>query len=295
MPGGQLKNTRIGSPAERLAEYFLSGIAFTTPVPRQEDVGLDFYCVLALRHEDDPMVFAGPSFTVQAKSRWQKVRYRKPVEITWIASQENPLFVCFADPKQSSFELYSTCALVPGLLHHGPRETVLEPGVAAIRANIRKDENDVLHIPLGRPVLSLTMDDVQDDDLARWAVILEPWIRIDRQNIVNRRAKIHWVHWPLDHRTNEPLDDATRFEVGFYWNFKNLPSSQANLLRAATLLRLELDQLDASSEGVAFGTVEHRKALDELLNAFWAELGPTARENLRPAVPSGNWPATPKP
>ncbi len=119
MPGGQMRATRIGSPAERLAEYFLTGIAFTAPIPWQEDVGSDFYCVLARRPAAGTMVLAGPSFTVQVKSRPQVLRYKKEHEIAWIANQQNPLFVCFADPRESTVSLYSTCALTPGLLLYG--------------------------------------------------------------------------------------------------------------------------------------------------------------------------------
>lgn len=241
------------------------------------------------------MVLAGPSFTVQVKSRHQKIHYKTPAATAWIFSQENPFFVCFADPRTSTVDVYSTCALVPGLLLHGRKVTVLEPDVPTYRENIRKDDDEVLHIPLGLPVLSLGMEDVrEDDDLARWADILEPWIEIDRQNIVNRRAKLHWVHWPRCHETNQPLDFSA-LDVGFYWNAQNLVTSRTNLLRATTLLRLEVAQLDDLGEDVAFASGEQREALDAVLAAFWQELGPTARENFRLTIPSYDWPATPQP
>ncbi|MEE9298898.1 MAG: hypothetical protein V3V29_07690 [Acidimicrobiia bacterium] len=241
------------------------------------------------------MVLAGPSFTVQVKSRHQKIRYESDAATTWLANQENPFFVCFADPRKSSVNLYSTCALVPGLLQYGRRVTVLEPDVPSSRENIHKDDDDILHIPLGPPVLSLTMDDVREEsDLARWAEILEPWIEIDRQNIVNRRAKIHWVHRPIRHTTNQALDPGS-LGVGFYWNAKNLATSGTNLLRAATLLRLEIAQLDDLEEEADFASGEQRDALNAILDAFWPVLGPTARENIRRAVPGHDWPGTPRP
>ena len=49
-----------------MAEFVLNTIAFTTRVPRPEDIGHDFVC--ALSELQDGFYWAGPSFTVQVKS-----------------------------------------------------------------------------------------------------------------------------------------------------------------------------------------------------------------------------------
>ncbi|MEX2622376.1 MAG: hypothetical protein WD651_01455 [Acidimicrobiia bacterium] len=297
MAGKRPRNPRVGSTAERLAEFVLSGFAFTTAVPWQEDVGHDFHCVLIHRTASGQSLIAGPSFAVQVKSRKQVIRYEGSEEIRWIAHQENPLFICFANPREALVDLYSTCALVPAVLLYGPSKTVLEPDVMATSANLHKDEAGVLHVPMGRPVLSLRVEDVREEgDLARWGKVLEPWIEIDRQNIVNSRARIHWVHWPVDALTNEVLDLATTpLEVGFYWNPKNLPTSRTNFLRSATLLRLEEARRSSEFPGVDFMTEGQVAALNQVLIGFWPVLGPTARVNLRSAVDSVEWPTEPDP
>lgn len=66
MPGGRLRSFRFGDRNELIAEFVLNTFAFTTRVPRQEDVGHDLLCVLSNLKGD--MFWAGPSFTVQVKS-----------------------------------------------------------------------------------------------------------------------------------------------------------------------------------------------------------------------------------
>ena len=66
MPGARLRNFRFGDNAELLAEFALNTFAFTTRVPRQEDVGHDLFCSLTER--DGNLLRAGPFFTVQIKS-----------------------------------------------------------------------------------------------------------------------------------------------------------------------------------------------------------------------------------
>ena len=40
MTGGRLGSFRLGDRAELLVEHLLAGVAFTTRVPRQEDIGI---------------------------------------------------------------------------------------------------------------------------------------------------------------------------------------------------------------------------------------------------------------
>ncbi len=52
MPGGRLRSFRLGDRTELMAEFALNTIAFTTRVPRQEDIGHDFVCALAELRND---------------------------------------------------------------------------------------------------------------------------------------------------------------------------------------------------------------------------------------------------
>jgi len=81
----------------------------------------------------------------------------------------------------------------------------LEPNSEITAETVKKDEAGVLHIPLGDPILSFGVDDLIDDErVATMRNVMREWIEIDRQNIVNRWAKVHWIHWPGKHKTNKP-------------------------------------------------------------------------------------------
>ena len=78
MPGGRARSFRLGDRSELLVEYLLAGIAFTTRVPRQEDIGIDFMCSLITGSHAASLLKPGPSFSVQAKSTTEAVVYEKP-------------------------------------------------------------------------------------------------------------------------------------------------------------------------------------------------------------------------
>jgi hypothetical protein len=71
-------------------------------VPWQEYIGHDFHCVLIDPESTGRNVLAVPSFAVQVKSQKQELRDEKDAEVAWISSKENPLFICFADPKTNT-------------------------------------------------------------------------------------------------------------------------------------------------------------------------------------------------
>jgi len=77
MPGARLRSFRLGDRSELLVQHLLTGLAFTTPVPRQEDIGFDFLCSLITQTKDSGLLRARPFFTVQAKSKGaQEMRKR---------------------------------------------------------------------------------------------------------------------------------------------------------------------------------------------------------------------------
>lgn len=65
MPGAKAYGFRMGDNAERLCEFVISSLAFTSKVPRTEDVGHDFLCSLAEREAN--MFKAGPFLLFKQK------------------------------------------------------------------------------------------------------------------------------------------------------------------------------------------------------------------------------------
>src|SRR6267378_2894406 len=97
MSGARLSSFRLGDRSELLVEHLLAGLAFTTRVPRQEDIGIDFLCSLITGYDGEKLLKAGPFFAVQAKRSAEELGYEKPHELEWITNQENPLLLCVAD------------------------------------------------------------------------------------------------------------------------------------------------------------------------------------------------------
>jgi hypothetical protein len=118
MPGGRLRSFRLGDRAELLVGHLLAGVAFTTPVPREEDIGVDFICSL-IRSDDENAGFlkAGPIFFVQSKSSTEDWVFEKPHELEWIKHQENPILLCVANREAGAMDVYSTWNLLCGVLN----------------------------------------------------------------------------------------------------------------------------------------------------------------------------------
>jgi hypothetical protein len=127
MPGACYQTFRLGDRSELLTEQLLSAFAFTTRVPRQEDIGFDFFCSLITREEQ--LLKAGPFFAVQAKRSTDPLIYTKDHEIAWITSQENPLLLCVVDRTALAMDVYSTWNVMCGPLAKKPSRITLRPGV----------------------------------------------------------------------------------------------------------------------------------------------------------------------
>ena len=74
------------------------------------------------------MLHAGTLFTVQVKRHRHALRYETEHELAWIRQQENPLFLCTADPERSRVNLYSTWNRLNAFLRSGARCIDLIPG-----------------------------------------------------------------------------------------------------------------------------------------------------------------------
>jgi len=239
MPGARAYGFRIGDNAELLSEFVISRLAFTSKVPRTEDVGHDFLCSLAEREEN--MLKAGPFFTVQAKSNIDPMVFQKQYEREWITNQENPFFLCVANRRSLSVEFYSTWSLLIGILHKSAKKIVLIPGTESdtYRAPETEDDLSEQRIYLGKPILNILAKELFDDDtVSKYAAILKQWIEIDRENIVNRYAGMYWIVGPKEYETNAPVPVPFQPVVVFMWNPRNLEKCKTNFGRSAAALRV---------------------------------------------------------
>jgi hypothetical protein len=281
MPGARPRGFRLGDRGELLAGSILSSIAFTVPVPRQEDVGHDLLCTIS--EPDGQLLRAGPFFTVQVKSDTGAPVFEKPHEIEWIRSQENPFFICIANRDDLAIELFSTWNMLNGILYRKTGRIELVPGDPDADyepVTTLEDRSNQL-VPLGRPVIRMSMQDAMNEERAHTlGAILTQWVAIDRENIVNRRAGMHWVVGPTNHETNSPPRECQEWRIEFFWNAKNLSRCVLNFGRSATELRLTLRKAFGNTEAESWGDTR-TSVLDEALRAYSEQLDPLAKDSLR--------------
>jgi len=260
-------------------------MAFTTRIPRQEDVGHDLFCVLAERAGN--LLTAGPFFTVQVKSKREEVIYDKEYEVMWIKNQENPFFVCVADRENLTVELYSTWNMWNGFLFKAAKRIVLVPGGPDDEYQkvwTCEDRTEQM-VPLGRPILRISAKDAMNEERVQsFGAILREWVEMDRENIVNKLAGMYWVVGPIHYETNRSLAESPGRMTAFYWNAKNLRRCQLNFGRSATALRLVVRKALGPGGETTSDMAQKIDDLEQVLRSHSDHLEHIAKEVLRKEV-----------
>jgi hypothetical protein len=243
MPGARSRSFRLGDRSELLVQHLLTGIAFTTPVPRQEDIGIDFLCSLITGYGSENLLKAGPAFSVQAKSSTKPVEYTKPHEIEWIKNQENPLLLCVADREAGAMDVYSTWNLICAVENGWRGEQIptcirLCPGKSSSWdwRGVEDQDDGSQDVLLGKPIVRITHNQIFDEPSTQQiAEVIGAWIALDRENIVRCKAGLHWVAGPISYETGKP-PAGQPFGLMLYWNPQNVQKCAENLALSAVAL-----------------------------------------------------------
>jgi len=282
MTAGQQEFSLRGDINEQFAGLLLSELAFVTRVRRPLDVGHDLICVLKEPDERNPdYLRAGPSFTVQVKSNYDHLRFTNENEVQWLKNQEIPFFVCVVDRDNFSIEFYSTWNVHNSYLWCAPAQLTLklnelinpdEPTYPRTKPKCRKKQ----FVPLGEPILKILITDIWDSEKINYLRgILKSWILLEQENIVNIRAKMHWVVGCVSYETNQNIPQARNLFV--YYNLHNLQFYVRNLGRTTTLLRLALDHAFEGKEREFVTKVQVVDVLDEFLKTYMDQFDPEVR------------------
>lgn len=113
---GKLDSYYQGWRAEVLAEYILSEIAFVVPVHVRSDVGADFFCTLFAKEER--YLEPGKTFSIQVKAKGKEITLNS-TNLNFLASLRIPHYLCIANRKNSSIEIYSCQQLLPLFIKFG--------------------------------------------------------------------------------------------------------------------------------------------------------------------------------
>lgn len=245
MPGQQLEAPQRGKRAELLATYILSSIAAVTQVRREDDYGIDLLCTLVSKQRN--VLRAGRAFGVQVKSASDSlVKYGgldkngnwKGYEIDWLFNQDQPILIALADIENYQVRLYVTFQIwyLRYQIGRNPGEILLVPDEELLAASFEphsvqwryKDEplpytcksgtagnGFSYRVPLGKPIVTMSVDENDENLLREIRKILDRSLELDYMNIRYRSMDIayyqEWKSW----ETNR-LPEAT-----IQWQFWN--------------------------------------------------------------------------
>jgi len=255
-----------GSRGEYLAQYFLTSLGVSAPVIRQEDVGIDFYCVLGSK-QNKRLSFHSP-YMVQHGSASSKDfiygGYNEEKEATkrkwragaieWLFSQELPLFACTVDQPTARFRLYSTSAmwlvrynfgkmhmveLCPDANHDPLKQSRSEEPVG----KIEDGGGFKYHIPLGNPIVDLTVLDLKSNMRDKAIESMTKAIALEQVNITFRRLGVQAASWFPVIKSNDPASLECSGGAYFWTNMKGdkVPEQMGSLRQIAITLALNLN------------------------------------------------------
>ncbi len=225
---------RQGDRSEYLAQYILSSIAISVPVPRQEDVGSDFHC--SLLRDTNGNLHPYLPFNIQIKSNNADLRRNgipfggitsggnwRGHEIDNLCQTDMPFLVGVVDKDDQRLDLFTTISRyfvnVNWSGRGKPRKVSLIP--YSPEANDHLNDGEVLDIdnvpgmpsfewklPIGQPIVSISISDSEDREKCEGIKqTIEPYLRLDQENAVFARLGLGHFHWPLLIQSGAPIQE----------------------------------------------------------------------------------------
>jgi hypothetical protein len=217
---------RQGDLSEYLASYLLASLGLITPVPRQEDIGIDFHCTLA-DGEKGAVTFGFPFLlqtksTTNAKVGFALVKSKKQWlrhDLEFLFRQELPVFLGIVDKATVTISLY-LCAPIWFLIYENPKcaEFKLVPDLISRDGGVGRPakqafkksrypaaESDGFRyaVNLGPPLITLNAAESRNPAiLAARKEILRQAVFFDQLNITYHRLRVPHFHWAAHIKTN---------------------------------------------------------------------------------------------
>lgn len=209
MIGSIAANLHEGSRSEYLAQYVLSSIGTSIPVPHQEDSGLDLYCTLLERIGQ--RAWPRAYFSVQVKSTLDSWVFDGTESVRWLIEHPLPVFLCIVLKKEARILVYATTPRFAAWADvEQPTRLELIPGTETTAETIRWASDGDSTFLLAAPILDFTIQNALDDEFRlQIAAVLQHWIDYDVDNLARIRNGVHALFAPYAYSTN-----STKFTGG---------------------------------------------------------------------------------
>jgi hypothetical protein len=208
MIGSIPPNLHEGSRSEYLAQYVFSSLGTSTPVPHQEDNGLDLYCTLmeSVGRRWWPSAY----FAVQVKSTDDPWIFESAESVRWLVEFPLPMFFCIVTKKKARLRIFQTLPRYFAWSHPPlPDKLTLVPSeesggrfVSWSPDTIAKEPDVTLS--LSAPILDFTIENTLDksfhDQLKK---VLTFWIAIDNYNRNQIQTGVRLFSMPASYETNK--------------------------------------------------------------------------------------------
>jgi uncharacterized protein YbaA (DUF1428 family) len=250
MSGRRLYSFREGDRAEYFANFLLSGIGLTNPIPRQEDIGFDFYCLLSEQEKSQLITFGTP-FLIQIKSDsvkeicygWNKKEKKRNKEgIDMLFKQDLPIFIGSVNKNELSIKIYATStlnfierenpnALMVTLKPRNSQSTkpIERPSPYKMDVeNLFDSDGNNYMVDLGNPLIEFSNDDLREkskERISKMKNILREVIEVERNNMIYRKLNLPHFQWVRSVKTNE--------EVSFAWLYYESKGKSSQILESS--------------------------------------------------------------
>lgn len=237
MPGRQPVVTSRGASYEGAASATLSRIASVVPVPREQDFGVDFYCLprVSLASQTETVAElcaiqvkggeADLSYGGMARGEWRQF------EIEWLKSLAVPLYLARIPQDFSAVELYSLWPVwvviqqspVPFEIRIATRSKGRKrrkwqaPTSVPSEEGRGKGDGKLWRVDVGPPFLRLTQRLVSNSTFASSAAsILRAWIGFDRLTVIRHMLGVGYCEGIGAWATN---GNEVKLYQSMSWNF----------------------------------------------------------------------------
>lgn len=174
--GGRLAaNFRRANIAEGLAIQMFRPFSAISPVPREEDYGIDF--IGTLIKKEGRVLTAEDSFLVQIKTATSPIFSFSGDGIEWLRNLKLPYFPVVADLNLGKVSIYTLNSF------HFPLFTSIVNTYNFVVQNDHNEGDGLDDFPLGDPILEWSLTDCINPGFAEWAYnVFIPFVRIEANN-----------------------------------------------------------------------------------------------------------------